>query len=247
MMRSVTLPPAGWHDDPFGRHQLRYWDGVRWTEHVADSGTAGVDPPDAEASSRTVHVDTQVRVGIKTRRLFVDDQAIWFGEESYRYSDVTSMTWWTTRVNAGPAHNIHYQIRLWRQGIDKKDRTITFSGRGDDHRIAYDKTVDALLRQVGPRRVDDVLRRVEAGESVEVARVVLTRSGMALRKKQVEWSTPFRLVSHSQDGTPWMTVQVDVGGKEKKVGEYAGILPDAPLVPFLLQTLAERYGRPPQA
>lgn len=242
----MVLPPAGWHADPLGRHQLRYWDGATWTEHVADAGVAGVDPPEPALGSRTVHVDTQVRVGLKTRRLYVDDEAIWFGEESYRYSDVTAMTWWTTRVAAGPAYNIDYRIRLWRQGLDKKDRTIAFSGRAEDLRLAYDTTVDTLLRHVGRRRVDDVLRRVEAGEAVEVARVVLTRSAMSFRKKQLEWTRPFRLVPHSEDGMPWMTVHADVGGKEKKVGEYAGILPDAPLVPFLLQTLAERYGRPQQ-
>ncbi|AKK26611.1 hypothetical protein AB431_07790 [Mycobacterium sp. EPa45] len=34
---------ARWSVDPTGRHQCRYWDGVRWTRHVADGGTLGVD------------------------------------------------------------------------------------------------------------------------------------------------------------------------------------------------------------
>lgn len=25
---------AGWHPDPLGRFQARYWDGERWTQHV---------------------------------------------------------------------------------------------------------------------------------------------------------------------------------------------------------------------
>ncbi|MGW4099098.1 DUF2510 domain-containing protein [Mycobacterium sp. NPDC004974] len=29
------LPPAAWYDDPQNPHMLRYWDGARWTEHVA--------------------------------------------------------------------------------------------------------------------------------------------------------------------------------------------------------------------
>ena len=37
--------PAAWHPDPYGRHQQRYWDGNRWTEHVASGGQQGVDPP----------------------------------------------------------------------------------------------------------------------------------------------------------------------------------------------------------
>ena len=39
------LPPAGWHPDPFGRFQVRYWDGGRWTEHVASNGHQLSDPP----------------------------------------------------------------------------------------------------------------------------------------------------------------------------------------------------------
>jgi hypothetical protein len=35
---------AGWLADPAGRHELRYWDGAAWTEHVADAGTTAVDP-----------------------------------------------------------------------------------------------------------------------------------------------------------------------------------------------------------
>ena len=40
---------AGWHPDPSGRHQLRYWDGTTWTDSVSDNGVAASDPPDAGA------------------------------------------------------------------------------------------------------------------------------------------------------------------------------------------------------
>jgi Protein of unknown function (DUF2510) len=45
---SVTVGhtnPARWTADPFGRHESRYWDGQRWTQHVADAGVAGIDQP----------------------------------------------------------------------------------------------------------------------------------------------------------------------------------------------------------
>lgn len=35
---------AGWHPDPTKRHELRYHDGGRWTEHVSDRGVSAVDP-----------------------------------------------------------------------------------------------------------------------------------------------------------------------------------------------------------
>lgn len=36
--------PTGWYPDPRGRHQLRYWSGSSWTEHVSDQGRASIDP-----------------------------------------------------------------------------------------------------------------------------------------------------------------------------------------------------------
>ena len=34
----------GFFDDPIGRHEQRYWDGVRWTEHVKEEGVRFIDP-----------------------------------------------------------------------------------------------------------------------------------------------------------------------------------------------------------
>lgn len=36
--------PAAWSVDPGGTHELRWWDGARWTEHVSDGGRQTVDP-----------------------------------------------------------------------------------------------------------------------------------------------------------------------------------------------------------
>jgi hypothetical protein len=37
-------PPRSWIADPSGHHELRYWDGTKFTEHVADGGKITVDP-----------------------------------------------------------------------------------------------------------------------------------------------------------------------------------------------------------
>jgi len=37
--------PPSWYPDPLGRHELRYWDGSQWTEHVSSHGRQSVDPP----------------------------------------------------------------------------------------------------------------------------------------------------------------------------------------------------------
>jgi hypothetical protein len=38
-----TSPEAGWHPDPQGTHEMRYWDGTSWTSHVSDGGVQSTD------------------------------------------------------------------------------------------------------------------------------------------------------------------------------------------------------------
>ena len=40
----ASIHPASWMADPVGRHQLRYWDGASWTDHVSDDGVTSSDP-----------------------------------------------------------------------------------------------------------------------------------------------------------------------------------------------------------
>ena len=35
---------ADWYPDPYGRSELRYWDGAVWTDHVSSNGKQGTDP-----------------------------------------------------------------------------------------------------------------------------------------------------------------------------------------------------------
>ncbi len=50
MTSSSQPPPAGWYSDPTRRHTNRYWDGVRWTEHVATGASSSTDPIEASAA-----------------------------------------------------------------------------------------------------------------------------------------------------------------------------------------------------
>lgn len=42
---ATEAPEFGWYPDPSRRHEQRYWDGTRWTEHVSDGGQQSTDPP----------------------------------------------------------------------------------------------------------------------------------------------------------------------------------------------------------
>jgi len=39
----TSRPLFGWYPDPSGNHELRYWDGTTWTEHVSDHGEQSTD------------------------------------------------------------------------------------------------------------------------------------------------------------------------------------------------------------
>jgi hypothetical protein len=55
--------PPNWYPDPFGRHELRYWDGGQWTQHVASRGRQEIDPPVGGSPVPTVN-----RSGKKVQR-----------------------------------------------------------------------------------------------------------------------------------------------------------------------------------
>ena len=50
----ASASPAGWYADPLGRHELRYFDGAQWTEHVSTQGRQAVDPPVGQGVVPTV-------------------------------------------------------------------------------------------------------------------------------------------------------------------------------------------------
>jgi len=53
----TTPTPAGWFADPLGRHEMRYYDGQQWTEHVSSHGRQSVDPPTGQSHVPTVNRD----------------------------------------------------------------------------------------------------------------------------------------------------------------------------------------------
>lgn len=62
----MTQVPGGWHADPMGRFEYRYWDGTRWTDHVSRGGQTFVDPvtpaPAASTGGATTPVTTEMPI-----------------------------------------------------------------------------------------------------------------------------------------------------------------------------------------
>jgi hypothetical protein len=71
---------AGWRDDPYGRHELRFFDGHRWTPYVRDGGTDSVDEPGGPIGEAKQHA----RSALLTEDVFVVER---FTDLGRRWSD----------------------------------------------------------------------------------------------------------------------------------------------------------------
>jgi uncharacterized protein YxjI len=79
----MSETPANWHPDPMGRHQLRYWDGAVWTDHVSDNGVQGTDPVHG---GRLDRLDTALTLGNEGDPGKIQQQLR--GESKYRSANV---------------------------------------------------------------------------------------------------------------------------------------------------------------
>jgi uncharacterized protein YxjI len=89
----MSTTPANWYPDPMGRHQLRYWDGSNWTDHVSTNGITSTDPlgpPSSETPNREVRgldrLDRAMTVGNEGDAARIQQQLA--GEGRYRSANV---------------------------------------------------------------------------------------------------------------------------------------------------------------
>ena len=81
--QSPPASPAGWYADPLGRHQLRYYDGSQWTEHVSSNGTTSIDPPVGQSYVPTVQrAPENIRTGFSNSatasgKMWIDSASSW--------------------------------------------------------------------------------------------------------------------------------------------------------------------------
>lgn len=67
----MSLPPASWHPDPENPHQLRWWDGHRWTDATSPSPAAAVTTQMAPPAPPSAPVATKRKTGWRTTGIIV--------------------------------------------------------------------------------------------------------------------------------------------------------------------------------
>lgn len=77
--------PAAWHPDPSGRHELRYWDGARWTDNVSTRGLQSIEP---------IHTATPAPASVHAPPGWYPDP---YGQHELRYWDGGR---WTDHVHS---------------------------------------------------------------------------------------------------------------------------------------------------
>jgi uncharacterized protein (AIM24 family) len=94
------MTAAAWHPDPTGRHELRYWDGSQWTDHVSDQGVQSTNPlyPSADAGSAEAAMDSGAATGTSDSGSSAD---VWVGSQEAAAS--TGATDGSTDTSTGSA------------------------------------------------------------------------------------------------------------------------------------------------
>lgn len=113
----MDLRPSGWYDDPDSPDQLRYWDGVVWTEHVASKrptpsagssgtygtqgghGSSGPISEPAAGSSAQQWAEYQARQAFGEHRGERTGSSAGFGRDARRRDGTVLAGWWR-RVGA---------------------------------------------------------------------------------------------------------------------------------------------------
>lgn len=67
----MSLPPASWHPDPQNPHQLRWWDGHRWTDATSPSPAAAVTSQLSHPAPAAASVASKRRSGWRTAGIII--------------------------------------------------------------------------------------------------------------------------------------------------------------------------------
>ena len=143
----MSTTPANWYPDPKGRHQLRYWDGTNWTEHVSTNGAASTDPLEPRGLDR---LDRAMTIGNEGDAARIQQQLT--GEGKYRSAKVGEAAFQGNGSIFGePILVVNQKAKL----IELNQQYGVFNAAGQQI---------ASVNQVGQSKAKKVLRLVDALE-----------------------------------------------------------------------------------
>lgn len=187
----MTDTPADWYPDPTGRHQLRYFDGAAWTDHVSDAGAVSADPlqatfgdkveralsvgsaPDAAAIEQMVHGEGRSGAGI-TEAVPGGDGTIW-GEPVLVVSQKAKLIEVSNQYSVFDQHGrqIGFVNQVGQSAAKKAMRVLTSFDQFMTHRLEITDTGGQVqLRLTRPAKFMKSTVVVEHPAGGELGRIV---------------------------------------------------------------------------
>jgi uncharacterized protein YxjI len=184
----MSTTPPNWYPDPLHRHQLRYWDGQAWTDHVSDHGIQGTDPVAAPPPPVTHagpafgnnKVADQV-VGLGMRGAGVDTTHLpqgtgsFFGEPVLVVNQKAKLIVVTNQyaVYDRDGKQIGYVTEVGQSTAKKVLRVVSSLDQFMTHRLeARDMNNNVVLQLTRPRKVLKSTVIVADGAGNEIGRIV---------------------------------------------------------------------------
>lgn len=176
-MSDAPTTPAGWFADPMGRHQLRYWDGARWTEHVSSNGQPGIDSPTAPVLPVADHVPHQVQQQVADKGI----QGTWQGGGHLFNEPILVVNQKAKIIELNNEYAIHDQhgrqigaVRQVGQSAAKKvARVLTGFDQFMTHQLqVVDASGSVVLALTRPAKVFKSSIVVQSQAGVEIGRIV---------------------------------------------------------------------------
>jgi uncharacterized protein YxjI len=161
--------PANWYPDPNGRAELRYWDGVVWTEHVSTDGVQSTDPVGGDASpglDRLDRLDKGLTFGNEGRAEKIQQQLT---NQGIRGAGLTG------RVEGGGGTILTEPVLVVNQKAKLIELNNQYSVFGQDGQQL------AMVNQVGQSAVKKVMRLVSSLDQFMTHKLEITdNSGQVL-------------------------------------------------------------------
>lgn len=246
---------ASWYPDPEWRHRLRYWDGLRWTEHVRDDGVTTLDPltgdpppaPTHEAAAGPgsdpdllldVHVEVLSSLRTRLHRLRIDAAGVHFDGTTVPSASILGHRTLRTESRIGRPGRVptyHLVLRTVRG-----ERRLSWHGRNEHPAHVLRAAGDAVEQLVHRRRVEEALQRVQDGETVDLGGWSLSREGAEYGPIRFTWAERVTITEARPDD--WDVV-VARQGRSRIIGGFSSATPDGRLLLPVMLTLRRRYGR----
>ena len=210
--------PAGWYPDPFGRHELRHWDGTKWTKHVASRGHQSIDP-EGDASPVSTAANAQPSAGWHPDPFGRYERRYWNGSH---WTDHVTMDGGRQGVDtptknspAPPADTARVQADWYPDPFGHHERRYWDGNRWTDHVASGGRqTNDAPVDQPAASTTDPPSKKVErqahknGGADVQAGGGTLfTDQLLVVNQKAKLFGSTLGYAVYSQNGHQLGTIQ----------------------------------------